>query len=190
MTTTEEKIKINLAIYRGLPDVERLNKLEEIRFKAAQHPTPEVRALARKFLPAVEHAEAEIQRERRAVMEQARREATQAVQTRTVYVQTGYSSPDDERRTWEIRRGLLAFVGIAIVGAGIVSSVLWVVNSGIVPWLLGGALVVFCVSGIRSGSGTTRTDTPNTAGGTGQNININISGQGGNIYVNEQKAQA
>lgn len=192
MTTTqsEEKIKIALAIYRGLPDLERHNRLEEIRFKAAKHPTPEIQAFARKILPAVEQAESEIQRERRAIVEQAQRDALKTVQTRTIYVQTGYSSPDDERRTWEIRRGLLAFVGVAIVGAGIVSSVMWVINSGIMPYLLGTAFVLFCIGFMINGSG--RQDRAATPGGSTttntQTIVFNVS-QNGNVSY-EQTTQA
>jgi hypothetical protein len=187
MTDGEIKIKSAIAIYRGLTDAERINKLEQIRFQSGNHPTPEVRALARKLLPAIEAAENDIQRERRAIAEQARREALRSVQTRTVYIQTGYSSPDDERRTWEMRRAVLAIGGIAIGGtlviSAVVSTVEWLLAVGAVPWILGGAFAVFCLSFLRGAPGS-RTDTTAKPGDTSrQVIHINITGNGGQINI-------
>lgn len=191
MTQEQEiKIKSSVAIYRGLTDIERLNKLAEIRFKADRHPDGNIRTVAAMLLPHIERAELEIRQERAAMEARIKADIMRQVRAE-LPARSYYDAEYDQRKAWEMRRGLLAFVGIGIVVAFVGSAVVWVVTSGIMPYLIGGALVLFLV-GFMVSSGSGRQDgaaTPGTAHTTNtQTIVFNVS-QNGNVSY-EQTTQA
>lgn len=185
-----EQVKIALAIYRGLPDGERQERMDIIR-RAKYYRTdfsgkvydPESRTIASVLLPYIEQAEREIQAERAELVRL--RKAVQTVRVVHHYQDTdsapmyGNSSNPDTAR---LVRAVGIFGGIAAVmfGGGI-----WILQSGYLPYIAGGGLLVFFLSALpKPGAAATDGEKKTTESGA-QNIHINITGHGGQIHVTQ-----
>lgn len=169
--------------FRGMPDRDRVQTLERIRFEADRHPDTDRRTIARTLLSVLERTQADIDRERKDMEERIRRQVLMSVpaQTRT---QTYEYAPPNPERAAELQRGFFA-VGVLVVGVSLAVSVIrLLIESGFMLFILGGGFALFVLSALFSG-GSARTDAeaPAPAGG-GQQIHINITGNGGQIIVN------
>lgn len=192
--TQEQQIKIKsaVAIYRGLPDIERNHSLTKIRFEADRHPDGNIRTVAGMLLPHIERAELEIRQERAAMEARIKADIMRQVRAELPARSYTYDTEYDQRKAWEMRRGLLAFVGVGIVVAIVGSAVVWVVTSGVMPYLIGGGLLAFFI-GFMLSSGSGRQDgaaTPGTAHTTNtQTIVFNVSNTGNVSYEQTTQAQ-
>ena len=182
--TRMEKQKIQSAVlqFRGMNDAQRAQVLEVTRYKAKNNPLPEVRQVAALLLPLLEEAEKAIQAERRELARQMRYE----VNARVADALSGYTyDPDAERRKIERQRGIFAAgVLVAIVGGGY-GVAMWIISSGLVPWIIGGGVLLFFLSAMRGGSTETDVQAPTVKPVGGQSIVINISQNGDVTYTSK-----
>jgi hypothetical protein len=173
--------------FRGMTDTDRLQCLERIRFEADSHPDRDRRTQTRTLLSALERTHADILRERADMEARIKKEILMSVRPSVVVREQADISPE---RADEMRRGMFA-AGVLICGVGLVVSVLkWVVLSGYVPLILGGGLVIFLLSAIGGGSAapSDKYSTPAPSQGP-QTIQVNITGHGGTITLNQQPQQ-
>lgn len=170
--------------FRGMPDTDRAQTLERIRFEADRHPDTDRRTMARTLLSVLERTQADMERERKDMEDRIRRQVLMSVpaQTRT---QTAEYTPPNPERAAELQRGFFA-VGVLVVGVGLAVSVIrLLIESGILPLILGGGFALFLLSALFSG-GSAREDVEAPAAQVStQSIHINITGNGGQIHVQQ-----
>lgn len=144
MTQTEEKIKIALAIYRGLDDAERERRRTSLRELARTDKNASL------LYSHIVRAETDIVRERQQadkLREEVRR-LSELVHSqadngqRTMYADTS----ENVRPKWFPVVGFVSgALAIGYVGMALVEAV---VTSGLLVWLVGAAALALCLSGI------------------------------------------
>ena len=189
LTVKKETRKMNntqLAVlqFRGMAPQERTEVLNRVLYEANNHPDRDKRAGAKQLLPVLQRTMEQIRQEQTDMEERIRRQVLASVpaQTRT---QTYEYTPPNPERAAELQRGFFA-VGVLVVGVGLAVSVIrLLIESGLIPLILGVGFVLFLLSALFSG-GSARADNEATAtqGGT-QSIHINITGNGGQIHVQQ-----
>ncbi len=140
--TTEQKIKMAVAIYKGLDGIERQRRLNEVL--EASRTNEYAKALYGHFV----RAEADIVRDRVRTdkLEQEVRRLSELVRTADNGQRTIYPDNPGRTRTWVFVAGIaggalaIGYVGMAIVEA--------VVMSGLLVWIVGAAALALCLSGI------------------------------------------
>lgn len=172
-----EKHKISAAVlqFRGMNDAQRAQVLEVTRYKAKNNPLPEVRQVAALLLPLLEEADKAIQAERRELARQIRHE----VNARVSEAMSGYAyDPDAQRRKIERQRGIFAAGVLATIVGGGYGVAMWIISSGLVPWIIGGGVLLFFFSAMRGSSADAAVQATEVTPGGGQSIVINISQNG------------
>lgn len=178
-----------LAIYRGLPDSERQDRLDAVR-RAKYYSTdmrgnvydPDIRTFAVILLPYIEQAERDIQRERAEVVRLEVERQLRAMSVRHTHdfqpVQTPMSGI-----------GVRALGAFAVIGLGVYGAYLFIaflVESGILLWAFIGLMAIAFFSALPRPGSTSIDDEKKTEATTGtQNIHINITGHGGQIHVTQ-----
>jgi hypothetical protein len=185
MNDAEVKIKSAVAIYRGLPAPERAQRLDALEYAMRHDPLPERQRMARTLYPLLENAEREIRAQEREMCERIRAEVLRSIPQPAL--QSGYDH--NPQRSEEMRRAVRSAVILALLIGGGVAAFHAVVSSGLIPYLIGGALIVFCLSAMHGGgsenSDCSQTPEPTRQTGQSQTIIFNVS-QNGNITF-EQK---
>lgn len=184
MNEQEIKIKSAVAIYRGLPAPERAQRLDALKYASGHDPLPERRQMARALCPLLERAEMEIRAQEKELYERIKADILQSIPQPAL--QSGYEY--NPQRSEEMRRAIRAALIIAALIGGGVAAFQFIVSSGLIPWIIGGAVVVFCISAMRGGSESSDSETtsePTRQAGQSQTIIFNVS-QNGNITY-EQK---
>lgn len=186
MNETEIKIKSAVAIYRGLPAPERAQRLDALKYASGHDPLPDRRKMARTLYPLLERAEREIMEEERRMRERIKADVLRSLPVQPV-LQSGYDH--NPQRSEEMRRAVRAAVIIAVIVGGAVAAFQAVVSSGLVPVLIGAAVILSCISAMRGGgsesSDSITTPEPTRQAGQSQTIIFNVS-QNGNVTY-EQK---
>ena len=175
-TEQEFLIKQALAIYRGLPDGERAERMQIARTNRT-HPDANVRAMADTLVRLFDQAEREIRADRETRTELERR--VRLLESRTLVQPDIYGQSDTE-----IRRGAFG-AGLIILG---VSGVVFACYEFGVMTVIGGAVVVavlrFLFSGSSGNSGTDYTPaTGQAAQAQTQNIVVNVTMNGNATVV-------
>jgi hypothetical protein len=160
----EEKVKFALAIYRGLPDNERADRLREWRTMPG-HDIRTLVALCEQHEIAVR-----LERDRLSAMELQLSEMRKQLETRTV-------QPDTISHYGQVQdtgRGRAAF-GFAIV-AGAVGGVCWMFfEFGVWPVVAGGATILF-LSSLFGGGGWQKEAYPKEPDGhSGHTVVVNVN---------------
>ena len=168
--------------FRGMAPQERAEVLNRVLYEANNHPDRDKRAGAKQLLPVLQRTMEQIRQEQTDMEERIRRQVLMSVpaQTRT---QTYEYTPPNPERAAELQRGMFA-VAVLVVGVGLAVSVIrLLIESGFIPIILGGGFALLLLSALFSG-GSARKEAPAPAGG-GQQIHINITGNGGQIHVQQ-----
>jgi len=186
MNDAEIKIKSAVAIYRGLPAPERAKRLDALKYASGHDPLPDRRQMARTLYPLLERAETEIRNEERRMYERIKADVLRSIPVQPA-LQSGYDH--NPQRSEEMRLAVRAAMIIAVFTGGAVAAFQFIVSYGLIHWIIGGAVVIFCVSAMRGGgsenSDSSTTPEPTRQTGQSQTIIFNVS-QNGNVTY-EQK---